>query len=308
MKYTIFGFSQKRLLKLGLGVDDALVLDWFVTFQGSGRMRVMVVDGYPWYWVNYSGVLKDIPIAGGSEKTISRRFARLEASGVLDHITIREGGTFSCYRLNEKVYTTLVSEALDTTEKAWSNQYDPKTELSEGMGNTSTDTLDKTVQGQTNLSDGGTEMGDGVGQKCPTPSDKSVRPKDSLTRITNLPEELEEPPISPAGGIAHEIAKASKPRFVKPTIEEIRAYCLERDNGIDAQEFFDSNETKGWVVGTTRTPMKDWQAAIRTWEHARKRNLQQAGNRKSGSSKERYHSEGNQPAPITGWKKLGGTV
>ena len=304
MKYTIFGFSQKRLLELNLGTEEALVLDWFVTFQGSGRMRSMIVNGQGWYWVNYAGVLVDIPIAGGSEKTIARRFAKLEASGVLEHLTVREGGTFSCFRLNEKIYTSLVTDSLDMTEKGETKVSDPKTELSEGMEDISTDMLDETVQGQTNLSEGKTELGDGVGQKCPTPSDKSVRPKDSLTRITHLPEELEEPPISPTGGIA----KASKPRFVKPTVEEIRAYCSERNNGIDAQEFFDSNETKGWVVGTTRTPMKDWQAAIRTWEHARKRNLQQAGNRKSGSSKERYHSEGNQPAPITGWKKLGGTV
>ena len=293
MKYTIFGFSQKRLLELNLGTEDALVLDWFVTFQGSGRMRVMVVDGLPWYWVNYNGVLKDIPIAGGSEKTISRRFSKLEASGVLEHITIREGGTFSCYRLNEKVYTTLVSDALDTTEKPWTN-------LSEGMNGETSQTEDKTVQGQTNLSDGGTEMGDGVGQKCPTPSDKSVRPKDSLTRITNLPEDSKEPP-TPTGGIAQEIAKASKPRFVKPTVEEIAAYCLQRNNGIDAEEFFDANEAKGWLVGTTKTPMVDWQATIRTWERKRKQT-------KRENTRERYHSEGNQPAPITGWKKLGGTV
>jgi phage terminase large subunit-like protein len=52
MKYTIFGFSQKRLLKLGLGVDDALVLDWFVTFQGAGRMKSMIVEGQAWYWIS----------------------------------------------------------------------------------------------------------------------------------------------------------------------------------------------------------------------------------------------------------------
>lgn len=55
-------------------------------------------------------------------------------------------------------------------------------------------------------------------------------------------------------------------KFFKPTVEEIEAYCIERNNGIDAQRFFDSNEAKGWVVGKTKTPMKDWRAAIRTWE------------------------------------------
>ena len=295
MKYTIFGFSQKRLLELKLGTEDALVLDWFVTFQGSGRMRSMTVDGVAWYWVNYSGVLEDIPIAGGSEKTISRRFLKLEAAGVLEHITIREGGTFSCYRLNEKIYTSLVSDTPDTTEKAWTNLSDPKTELSGGIQGRAGISEDKTVQGETFLYDGRTEMGDGVRQNCPTPSDKSVRPKDSLTRITLLPEELKEPPISPAGGTDTE--KEPRSRFTKPTLDELTAYCLQRSNGINAQEFLDHYEANGWKVG--KSPMKDWKAAVRTWEHTRAKNLKKA---------DRYHSETTQPAPITGWKKLGGAM
>ena len=58
--------------------------------------------------------------------------------------------------------------------------------------------------------------------------------------------------------------KAAK--FIKPTIQAIKDYCLERNNGIDPQRFYDSNEGKGWVVGTTKSPMKDWKAVIRTWE------------------------------------------
>ena len=53
-------------------------------------------------------------------------------------------------------------------------------------------------------------------------------------------------------------------RFVKPSVEEIRAYCLERHNAIDAEMFFDFYEAKGWKVGGS--PMKDWRAAVRTWE------------------------------------------
>lgn len=59
-------------------------------------------------------------------------------------------------------------------------------------------------------------------------------------------------------------------RFVKPTVEEIAAYCAERQNGINPKRFFDSNEAKGWVVGKNQTPMKDWKATIRTWEENRK--------------------------------------
>ena len=55
-------------------------------------------------------------------------------------------------------------------------------------------------------------------------------------------------------------------RFVKPTIEEVQAYCKERNNNVDAQRWFDFYESKGWKVG--KNPMKDWKASIRTWERS----------------------------------------
>lgn len=53
-------------------------------------------------------------------------------------------------------------------------------------------------------------------------------------------------------------------RFVKPKVEDIEAYCKERNNSVDAQQFFDYYESKGWKIG--KSPMKDWKAAVRTWE------------------------------------------
>jgi hypothetical protein len=52
--------------------------------------------------------------------------------------------------------------------------------------------------------------------------------------------------------------------FQIPTIEEIKEYCSERDNLVDAHKFFNFYESKGWMVGKTK--MKDWQACVRTWE------------------------------------------
>ena len=50
----------------------------------------------------------------------------------------------------------------------------------------------------------------------------------------------------------------------KPSIEEIKNYCSERENNIDADYFFDYYESKGWKIG--KNTMKDWKAAVRTWE------------------------------------------
>lgn len=65
--------------------------------------------------------------------------------------------------------------------------------------------------------------------------------------------------------IEKEINSADKPRrFVKPTVEEVTEYCTERGNKVNAQNFVDFYESKGWKVGNS--PMKDWKAAVRTWE------------------------------------------
>ena len=55
-----------------------------------------------------------------------------------------------------------------------------------------------------------------------------------------------------------------KERFKKPSLEEVKTYCSERKNSIDAESFINFYESKGWKIG--KTPMKDWKAAIRTWE------------------------------------------
>lgn len=60
-------------------------------------------------------------------------------------------------------------------------------------------------------------------------------------------------------------------RFSKPSIEEIEAYCNERGNGIDPEEFWNFYESKGWMVGKNR--MKDWHAAIFTWEKKREKEV-----------------------------------
>ena len=57
-----------------------------------------------------------------------------------------------------------------------------------------------------------------------------------------------------------------KRRFTKPTIEEVEAYCQERNKGVDAQRWYDYYSSNGWKVG--KNPMKDWKAAVRTWERS----------------------------------------
>lgn len=92
--------------------------------------------------------------------------------------------------------------------------------------------------------------------------------KDRIEEKTILTDGKKEPPI---GGQCPEKVQSEKPkRFVKPTVEEVAAYCAERKNGVDAERFVDFYESKGWKVGNT--PMKDWKAAVRNWENRDKAN------------------------------------
>lgn len=68
--------------------------------------------------------------------------------------------------------------------------------------------------------------------------------------------------------------QTTRKRFFKPTIDQIREYCQERNNGIDPERFFDFYESKGWVVG--KQPMKDWKACIRTWEKSANNSTKQS--------------------------------
>lgn len=82
---------------------------------------------------------------------------------------------------------------------------------------------------------------------------------------------------APGGGACHapknienenididSLYKKGSSHFLKPSLDDIRAYCISRGNNVDPEQFLNFYESKGWMVG--KTPMRDWRAAIRTWE------------------------------------------
>ena len=74
---------------------------------------------------------------------------------------------------------------------------------------------------------------------------------------------------APTGAGAH-TREGKKPVFFSPpTIDEIQEYCRSRNNNVDPEQFYDFYESKGWMIGKNR--MKDWKAAVRTWERDRDR-------------------------------------
>jgi len=74
-------------------------------------------------------------------------------------------------------------------------------------------------------------------------------------------------------------AKRHGKKFVQPTLEEVKAYCLERKNSVDPEAWMNHYLSNGWKVGKALAPMKDWHAAVRTWERSSGTNSNGAGDR-----------------------------
>ena len=107
------------------------------------------------------------------------------------------------------------------------------------------------------------------------------RKQKKLTQSRNLEEILEkstpEIELEKEIKIEKEIDSSAKStttkrkRFEKPTLSEIKRYCIERNNNVSAEQFYDYYESNGWKVG--KNSMKDWKAAVRTWERSEYRNI-----------------------------------
>lgn len=127
MKNTISGFNQSKLLEYGLDLKDALLLRYFVDFRDTESMSMIIVDGKPYYWLDYKHLKRDIPVIGiNTNDALRRRLKKLEDCKVLGHYHKLEGGSYSYYCLGEN-YPSLIQREY----KEDFNNYDPPTEKSD---------------------------------------------------------------------------------------------------------------------------------------------------------------------------------
>jgi len=88
----------------------------------------------------------------------------------------------------------------------------------------------------------------GEGQKCHSVGDR------------NVPHNNKENNTSNNMGASPQRDK----KFITPTMEEVQKYCQDRNNSVDSEQFINFYSSKGWMIGKNK--MKDWKAAVRTWE------------------------------------------
>ena len=62
----------------------------------------------------------------------------------------------------------------------------------------------------------------------------------------------------------NDLPKKATKRFIPPTLEEVTAYCQEKNNGVDGYTFWNFYEAKDWMLGKNK--MKKWKAAVAIWK------------------------------------------
>lgn len=137
MRFSVFAYSQEKLLEYGLDVTDALILDWFANFF-IGKMEKRIFKDSSdnpkiFGWVKISKIMEDLPVIGiTSEKGIRRRFDAFVEKGLMQRETvITQGGKRSYYRTTE-VYDTLLNTKVAERQELKKADSDKSIKISQG--------------------------------------------------------------------------------------------------------------------------------------------------------------------------------
>lgn len=259
MKYTIEGFNQEQAIKGNLDAIDLVILRWIVDFEPN--MTKKEIDGETYFWVNYQSLLDALPILNVCKKTLYRRLEKMCDSMILKHKNVKDKGNFSYYTFGQK-YLDLVSSM---SEPCVANVQTLRTPMSE-QNNSSIKEIHLLNNNLIPIVP--LEKGDTC--EYHISKDKICRREAKLKiNEANLCGQHARMYLTKIGKSEllvnlEKLIPTQSNKFVKPTLDEVKNYCQERNNNIDAEKFIDYYESNGWKVG--RNSMKDWKACIRTWE------------------------------------------
>ena len=91
MKYTINGYSQEKLVELGIDLESSLILRVVADLytSNSKKLEYKITHEDKYVWCTYKYIHKQIPIIG-SEKTMIRKIDSLIEKGILKKIVLKE--------------------------------------------------------------------------------------------------------------------------------------------------------------------------------------------------------------------------
>jgi hypothetical protein len=156
MRYSVFEYSQEKLVSLNLDVTDALLLNWFANFF-CGKMEKQIfkdADGSNklFGWVKTSKIIEDLPVIGiTSEKGIRRRFDIFVEKGILARVTIiTQNGKKSFYRTTQ-IYDMLINTtAIQKNQEKETKKIEKKDDTPQGTKTTDATFLEKQKTSQGN--------------------------------------------------------------------------------------------------------------------------------------------------------------
>ena len=230
MRYTIH-INAVKCQEWGLNLNQGALFD--LLNQASSWAKPVVIDSEVYYWISRNMIIDEIPLAYSKPDTVYRAFKDLSEKGLIVHV---KQGQKDLIRLTEK-------------GKEWNaknSEINPT--FSQKLGNKS----EKTAKN----SDLNPTFSQKLGNKSEkTAKNSDLNPTDHNTNYHNTNNQCTKKKTTP-----------KKQNFVKPTLEEVKNYYLEKKQvnaEQKAQRFVDYYESVGWKVG--KNPMKDWKAAVRTW-------------------------------------------
>jgi hypothetical protein len=116
MKFTIMGFSQKKMVEYGLDLSDLLILRYIIDLKECPKIYYEAINDQLYYWIRYDRLLEYLPGLGFGKRQLSRKFKGLTDKGILKQYIKKENGTFSLYALGGLAYE-LLSKERNTSEE-----------------------------------------------------------------------------------------------------------------------------------------------------------------------------------------------
>ena len=228
MKYTVMGFSQKSIVDLN-----------------SSGFKIDVADLAILRWlVDFAHTEKMVKVVDGG-----KTYYWVNYQAVLDDLPILNiGRRMLAVRLQKMADAGILCSSLKKNCGTFTLY---------GFGPKYASLITQDISGDDK------KLAEGC-KNFDSPDDKKFTPPMQINCHTKDPSTNDASSYNPSTNTCYG-RKRPHAHFVPPTLEEVRAYCQERKNNVDPERFHDYYSANGWAQGKGK-PIKDWKAAVRTWE------------------------------------------
>lgn len=126
MRKRIFGYNTEYMKEHNLCLDDIAILEWFVEFMTSKKIKSIILEGNVWYWISYEKLIADLDFIIHSTATASRRMNNLVACNLLlKKLIPTKNGVQTYFSLNQKEYNIIMEKPKKKSNSHRAKKVDP---------------------------------------------------------------------------------------------------------------------------------------------------------------------------------------